>query len=360
MQPAAGLDPILRSLSIVNPPLTCLACLAAALALASAPARSQTVKITPLGSHAGELCERDRATIFEDPTGVRILYDAGQSVTGAEDARLGAVHVVLVSHAHGDHLGDQKLKALEAGTCDKPDLVSAAPNSTSAEIAAAKNSALVMMITMANFLGRKVEAIRGKPTGACPMTGGELVAPFAAPCVANVWVGGAHNVRAQGAAKAVEITAVTAAHDSTVSRSLLSDPERKNLEADNVSLSLGPASGYVIRFTNGLTVYLSGDTGLHAEMKSIVAEFHKANLMVLNLGPTAVTTLAAAYAANELVRPNAVIASHVNEAATAGGKVRPDSRTAAFMALVKGRPVHPALSGKTMEFDGNAKCVAGC
>ena len=36
------------------------------------------------------------------------------------------------------------------------------------------------------------------------------------------------------------------------------------------------------------------------------------------------------------------------------------SRTAAFINLVKGRPVHPALSGKTMEFDGNAKCVAGC
>ena len=33
---------------------------------------AQNVKITPLGSHAGELCGRDRATIFEDPTGVRI------------------------------------------------------------------------------------------------------------------------------------------------------------------------------------------------------------------------------------------------------------------------------------------------
>ena len=40
-------------------------------------ASGQNVKITPLGSHAGELCARDRATVFEDPTGVRILYDAG-------------------------------------------------------------------------------------------------------------------------------------------------------------------------------------------------------------------------------------------------------------------------------------------
>ena len=45
---------------------------------------------------------------------------------------------------------------------------------------------------------------------------------------------------------------------------------------------------------------------------------------------------------------------------TTGGKVRPESRTATFMNLVKGRPVYPALSGKTMEFDGGAKCIAGC
>src|SRR6266480_3465307 len=117
-----------------------------ALALASACSMvwGQNVKITPLGSHAGELCNRDRATIFEDPTGVRILYDAGQSVTGGDDQRLGKSDVVLLTHAHGDHIGDQKLKALEAGTCDTPQVVSAAPNSTTAEIAAAKNVALVM------------------------------------------------------------------------------------------------------------------------------------------------------------------------------------------------------------------------
>ena len=80
-------------------------------AACAASAAAQNVKITPLGSHAGELCSRDRATLFEDPTGVRILYDAGHSVTGGDDPRLGTVHVVLLSHAHGDHIGDQKLKA---------------------------------------------------------------------------------------------------------------------------------------------------------------------------------------------------------------------------------------------------------
>src|SRR5438876_12248564 len=80
-------------------------------------ASAQTVKVTPLGSHTGELCQNDRALLFEDPTGVRILYDVGTAVTGGGDPRLGEVHVVLLSHAHGDHIGSQKAAGINAGTC---------------------------------------------------------------------------------------------------------------------------------------------------------------------------------------------------------------------------------------------------
>lgn len=151
-----------------------------------------------------------------------------------------------------------------------------------------------------------------------------------------------------------------AAHDSTVPLALLGEAERKHLEADNVSLTLGPPSGYVIRFTNGLTAYLTGDTGMHAEMQTVERDFYRANLIELNYGQSALTPDAAAYVVNTLVQPAAVIVDHVNEGATSGGKVRPTSRTAAFIALVKGPPVYPALSGKTMEFDGAGKCIAGC
>jgi L-ascorbate metabolism protein UlaG (beta-lactamase superfamily) len=335
------------------------ACLLA-MAAACATADARNVRITPLGSHAGELCSRDRAMIFEDPTGVRILYDAGQSVTGAEDARLGALHAVLLSHAHGDHIGDQRLKALEAGSCASPEVASAAPQSTTAEIVAAKNSAVIMVVPLANFVGRKVEAIRGRPTTACAQTGNDLVAPFASACLATVHIGGTRVVRMRDAANGVEITAVTAAHDNTVPRSLLAEAARKALEPDEVSYALGPPGGYVIRFTNGLTLYLTGDTGMHAEMKSVVADYFKANLMQLNLGSSAVTPGDGAYVADELVRPASVIVSHVNEGATASGKLRPGTRTAEFASLVKGRPVYPALSGRTMEFDGAGRCVGGC
>jgi hypothetical protein len=215
------------------------------LAALAASAAAQNVKVTPLGSHAGELCSRDRATLFEDPTGVRILYDAGQSVTGADDPRLGTVHVVLLSHAHADHIGDMKLKALEAGTCANPEVVSAAPNSTTAEIAAAKNAALIMVGPLGAFIGKKIENIKGKPTPNCPQSGEDLVVPFTVPCLSFVMIGGTRYIKTADATRAVEVTVVTAAHDSTVPRSLLTDPERKNLEADDVSLMLGPSTGYV-------------------------------------------------------------------------------------------------------------------
>jgi len=34
---------------------------------------AQNVKITPPGTHTVELCDRDRATILKDPTGVRFV-----------------------------------------------------------------------------------------------------------------------------------------------------------------------------------------------------------------------------------------------------------------------------------------------
>ena len=109
-----------------------------------------------------------------------------------------------------------------------------------------------------------------------------------------------------------------------------------------------------------LTACLSGDTGIHADMKMIVRDFRKVNLAVLSPGPNALSPDAAAFVINKLMLPATVVASHPNEAATAEGKLLPNSRTKAFVDQEKNAPVYLTLSGKTMAFDGAAKCVAGC
>lgn len=66
--------------------LTMTACaMVGAAGIAATSAAAQNVKITPLGSHEGEFCRFDRAMIFEDPDGTRLLYDAGRTVQGPND-----------------------------------------------------------------------------------------------------------------------------------------------------------------------------------------------------------------------------------------------------------------------------------
>ena len=339
---------------------TAYASLALTLALAASPTIAQTVKITPVGSHPGELCANDRALVFEDPSGVRIVYDVAHNVTGGDDDRLGTIHVVLLSHVHGDHIGDQKLKAVGGGTCSNSDRMPA-PNSTTAEVAAAKNAALVMTRAISGLISTKIQKIRGggKPIAFCPQTGGATNVPVAEICSSQTDLGGIFIAKAPNASQGVEITIVYASHVNNAPPALLSEAHRAAFNADGAITEFGPATGFVVKFTNGLTAYLTGDTGVHSEMKTVVNEFHKANLAVLNLGPNPGIFMSGAYAMNELVRPASVILTHPNEPVTEGGKLRAASRTAALIKQLKS-PAHLAISGRTMEFDGKGKCVAGC
>src|SRR5215813_14298504 len=93
------------------------ACAAIALSLVAFPVVAQNVKVTPIGSHAGELCANDRAIVFEDPTGVRFLYDAAHNVTGGDDPRLGRIHMALLSTRPANPLGAWRPKRPAAGPC---------------------------------------------------------------------------------------------------------------------------------------------------------------------------------------------------------------------------------------------------
>jgi L-ascorbate metabolism protein UlaG (beta-lactamase superfamily) len=336
-----------------------IACAAFALLFAAFPALAQNVKITPIGTHPGELCANDRAIVFEDPTGVRFLYDAGHSVTGGNDPRLGTIHLVLLTHMHGDHIGDLKLKAPGEGTCANSTRVPA-PNSTTAEIVAAKNAVMVTTRAMAGFVHNKVDAIHGsgsKPMDFCPTLA--VTVPVPAACSSRIDMGGVFTARAEGARQPVEFTIVYSRHDNAVAPSLLSKAQQDLLKADGAQLQYGPPVGFVVKFTNGLVAYLSSDTAVFGDMKTVISDYHKASLAVINLGPNPGLFQSGAYAINDLLKPASVIFTHVNEAATEHGKLRPDTQTAALIKQVKA-PAYLAISERTMEFDGKGKCVSGC
>lgn len=308
-------------------------------ALAALSAGAANVKVTPLGSHDGEFCALDRALVFEDPDGTRILYDAGFTVRGPNDPRLGKIDAVLVSHVHHDHLGLAHQPAANAGVCRKPDVsVRAAPNSNSANIAAGKKARVLVGSDMHTFFAVKVKTAGGDPAQVQLVRFGALAR-----------VGG------------VGVATVPASHTNAVPPEYLDKELADMLRANGLFADVGPPTGYVLRFSNGLVAYLSGDTGITAEQELVVRRFYKANLVVMNIGGAPFTTGPdeAAFVINDLVRPNSVIASHANEVATDGGQLMQNTRTAAFIKAVK-VPVHVPLSGKTMEFDGSGKCVSGC
>ncbi|MBL4722078.1 MAG: MBL fold metallo-hydrolase [Alphaproteobacteria bacterium] len=319
--------------------LLATAALAVGLTAASGyTAIAANVLITPLGGQDGEFCKLDRALIFEDPDGTRILYDAGRTVAGPDDPRLGKIDALLVSHMHGDHAGNRHTKAVNAGTCAKPDFsVVATPNTNTVNIALAKNAKIITGSEMPRFFAAKLKALGGNPKNSQLVRFG-----------ANRKIGG------------VSVTTVPAVHSNGIAPSYIGGTLGESLKAAGLTAYAGPPTGYVLTFTNGLVVYLSGDTGITAAQDTVVRGFYHAELAVMNIGDTYTNgPKEAAYVVNELVRPVSVIASHANEVGTKDGKVIAGTRTDTFIKA-SNMPVYVPLSGITMSFDGAGKCVAGC
>ncbi len=311
------------------------------LALASALplcAQAQAVKVTPLGGIEGEFCPQDRAMVFEDPNGTRILYDPGRTVAGAADPRLGRIDIILVSHMHGDHVGNARNKAPNSGSCASPDVsVSELPNTLAVNIALAKHSKIVTGSEMPPFFAAKLKANGGDPASS-------ILARFGG----SVVVGG------------VRIATVTAMHSNGVDPDFIGGELGRMMKEAGIAGDVGLATGYVLTFSNGLVAYLSGDTGVTADQERVVRDLYHARLAVMNMGDGFTTgPVEAAYVINELVKPATVIPSHSNEVSTVDGKPRPGSRAEAFMKLSR-VPVVLPLSGKVMEFDAGGKCMAGC
>jgi L-ascorbate metabolism protein UlaG (beta-lactamase superfamily) len=158
----------------------------------------------------------------------------------------------------------------------------------------------------------------------------------------------------------VSIASVPAVHSNGLNPAFLQGEHAEVLKANGLTAYLGPPGGYVIRFSNGLVAYLSGDTGITAEQERVVHGFYRANLAVINIGGTFTTgPTEAAYVMNKLVKPRSVIASHANEVATRDGKLIAGTRTDAFIKATRAA-VHIPLSERSMHFDDQGSCVAGC
>ncbi|WP_372741428.1 MBL fold metallo-hydrolase [Neptunomonas sp.] len=276
--------------------------------------------------------------LFEDPDGTRLLYDPGRTVAGADDPRLGKIDVILVSHMHGDHVGDKHIAKEGTETCaDTSFPVNSLPNTNAVNIALAKDAKIITGSEMPKFFENKLKALGGDPKNS------ELVR-----------FGGSRMIGG------VTITTVPAVHSNGISGHMIGGELGELLNASGLTAYAGPPTGYVVTFSNGLVVYLSGDTGITAEQETVVKDHYKANLVVINIGDTFTTGPAeAAWVVNKLIKPAAVIVSHANQPSTQGGVVIEGTRTAAFIEASK-IPVHVPLSGMTMTFNKQAKCLSGC
>jgi len=334
--------------------------------LGSSPVRAQNVTITPLGAAAGEFCVGDRALLFEDPTGVRILIapgrtvglDTGAFVRGSADPRLqGSVHVLLIDHPHVDHLGDV-FHTTCAGAPTRPFEF---PNeSNAAEIAARLNSAVLVGGEMPDFFTRKISNVATalgtpQPVG-CPADANldnTFTVPRSAPCV-GVIRGGTRTARI-GTNPGVKITTIPAFHAAGASRIHIDDPN----VPEGLTGYAGHETGYIMRFTNGLSVLWTGDSGLIGDWAT-QAKFYKVNLAVVHggdlftMGPDE-----AAFAVNDLIKPRSVIPEHFNQPSTSSGNVIAGTRLERFIEQLKGpaksRVVVP-LSGVAISCDGQGNC----
>jgi L-ascorbate metabolism protein UlaG (beta-lactamase superfamily) len=340
----------------------------------SSAARAQNVTITPLGAAAGEFCIGDRALLFEDPTGVRVLIAPGRTVNGSADPRLGAtgsIHVVLIDHPHVDHIGD----VFHTNCAGSSTSAFAFPDEGNApEIAAVHNSAVLVGGELPDFFTQKIKNITGTAPASCPAVtlNNNLTVPRTSPCV-GVIRGGTRTVVFGSNTQGVKITTIPAFHAGGAPRIFVDDdvvtnPGGKDLPhstpgvAPGLTGYAGSETGYILRFTNGLSVLWTGDSGLIGDWAT-QSQMYATNLAVVHMGD--LFTMGpdeANFALRNLIKPKSVIPEHANQVSTTGGVVNATSRVARLITLLTGSgiTVNVPLSGASMQFDGTGACVAGC
>ena len=100
---------------------------------------------------------------------------------------------------------------------------------------------------MPGFFSKKVAALGGDPKA-----------------VQLVRFGGSRKVGG------VTVTTVPAVHSNGLGGAFIEGELGEMLGAAGLTAYVGPPTGYVLTFSNGLVAYLSGDTGVTAEQETVV------------------------------------------------------------------------------------------
>ena len=203
---------------------------------------------------------------------------------------LGKIDLLLVTHAHVDHLGD-------------------AP-----ELAKLNNTVLYGPADMVTPL----------------ITLGVLPANLG------------HRFNKTGSVKplpGIKVTAVAAEHSSLI---VWNNPAT----GKNESHPAGEAVGYIIELENGFKIWHMGDTGLFGDMK-FISERYKPDLVLMPIGGNfTMDPEDAAFAARTWIQPKMVMPMHYNSNPLTKGTL------AEFQDAMKGSPIKvvPMTEGQTLEF----------
>jgi L-ascorbate metabolism protein UlaG (beta-lactamase superfamily) len=275
-----------------------LALCSALLLGAALPASAQTPAAAPAATGKTELLWLGQASFrIKTPGGKIIVVDpwlTGGPKTPApyktDLAALGKVDVLLVTHAHVDHIGD------------------------AAAIAKLNNT---------------------KVYGPA-----DMITPMITLGLIPAELG--HRFNKSGSVKpqpGIKVTAVRAEHSSLL---VHVNPATGKPE----SHPAGEPVGYIIELENGFKIWHMGDTGLFGDM-SFISQHYKPDLVLMPIGGNfTMGPEDAAFAATNMIKPKSVIPMHYNSNPLTPGTL------AEFQAAMKGSPVKvvPMTEGQSVEF----------
>jgi L-ascorbate metabolism protein UlaG (beta-lactamase superfamily) len=204
-------------------------------------------------------------------------------------AAIGPIDLLLVTHAHVDHIGDAPALAKM--------------NNTKLYGPADMVTPLITLGALPGDLGHRFN----KTGSVSPLPG-------------------------------IKVTAVQAEHSSLL---VWKNPATEKME----SHPAGEAMGYIIQLENGFKIWHMGDTGLFSDMK-FISEHYKPDLVMIPIGGN--FTMApddAAYALRTWVKPKMVIPMHYNSNPMTKGTL------AEFQEAMKGSNIKiiPMTEGETVQ-----------